>query len=306
MLSLFPREKFFSIFKPFSGRSGFNFYCKAQNIANTRHIALYSADALKVLNNFSYPFRSHVFIYRHMAGHAKWQNIKHVKAEKDKQKSMMYNKYVRQVIAAVREKGPDPKGNNKLSNLLEEARKNNIPNSTLENALKRASSKKIQCGNIEMLGPGGVIVIFEYETDNLAEMRRTIKIICRKYSAGIFPANSERWRAAYEQKGVIRVSKQLNGENIDGEKMLDAAIEAGAEDVQKGEEESIYEFFSAPEDIHTVKKEIEQKFVVEEAFVGYFPISTVSLPEPDKAHALNFLNELGELPDVERLYENLE
>jgi transcriptional/translational regulatory protein YebC/TACO1 len=241
-----------------------------------------------------------------MAGHAKWQNIKVIKAEKDKQKGALCNKYVRLVTALVREHGPDPKANSKLANLLEEAKRNNIPSSTLENALKRAKSKKLQSGTIEMLGPGGSIIIFEYETDDLCEMRRMIKVMCRKYSVGIFPATSERWRAAYEQKGIIRVSKQLNGENIDDEKMLDAAIEAGAEDVKKGEEDNIYEFYSAPDDVHLVKSELEQKFVVEEAFVGYLTTSTVSIPEPDKTHAMNFLNELGDLPDTMRLYENIE
>lgn len=245
--------------------------------------------------------------YRCMAGHAKWQNIKHVKAEKDKQKSIMFNKYIRLMNAAIREKGPDPKANNKLAHILEEAKKNNVPSSTLEGALKRASSKKLQIGTIEMLGPGGFIAIMEYETDNLSEMRRNVKVICKKYGAAIFPGSGGKWRAAYEQKGIIKVTGQLNGESFDGENMLDAAIEAGSEDVQKVDEENIsYEFLCAPNDIMAVKKELEGTFIIEEAYVSYLPISTVMLPEGDKTVAMNFLNELGELPDVSRLYENVE
>jgi len=247
-------------------------------------------------------------MYRYMAGHAKWQNIKHVKAEKDRQKGLLFNKYIRLVNAAVKDKGPDPKANIKLAHLLEEAKRNNVPSSTLESALKKASSKKLQSGTIEMLGPGGFILIMEYETDNLCDMRCSVKVICRKYSAGIYPGGGGRWRAVYEQKGIIKVTSQLNGESFDGEKMLDAAIEAGAEDVQKLDEDNnhFYEFSCAPEDLMTVKKELEKVFVIEEAYVGYIPLSTVTLSEDDRTVAMSFLNEIGDLPDVSRMYENIE
>lgn len=245
---------------------------------------------------------------RSMAGHSKWQNIKYIKAEKDRQKNLLCTRYVRLVTAAIRDKGPDPKMNNKLANLIEEAKRNNVPSGTLESALKRANNKKYKPGSVEILGPGGSFIIIDFETDNICDMRHTLKVMCKKYGASIMSGEG-RWRAVYEQKGIIKVTSQLNGENFETEKMLDAAIEAGAEDVQKREDENdkiFYEFISAAGDLHSVKKEVEKDYSVEEAYIGYLALTTVSLSDQDMNLANKFLDELGDLPDISRIFENIE
>ncbi|GBM40633.1 putative transcriptional regulatory protein PERMA_0079 [Araneus ventricosus] len=241
-----------------------------------------------------------------MAGHSKWQNVKHVKAEKDRQKNLMCNKYAFLIGLAVREGGVDPKINSKLASLLEQAKKNNVPSSTLENALKRSANKKTKCGSVEILSPGGCFILLEFETDNISQARHEIKNACKKYGANVLSGEG-RWRAVYEQKGIIKAVKQKNGEPLDVEKALDVAIEAGAEEVQsKDDEASPYlEFLCAPGDLHPVKKAIEQQYEVEDGYVGYLPIVTVELDKETSTVVYNFLEELGNLPDVVRIYENV-
>ncbi|GFX03335.1 probable transcriptional regulatory protein PERMA_0079 [Trichonephila clavipes] len=234
-----------------------------------------------------------------MAGHAKWQNVKHVKAEKDRQKTLLCNKYVYLIAMAVREGGPDPKLNIKLSNILEQAKKNNIPSTTVENALKRGGNKKNKYGSAEILSPGGCIVIVEYETDNISTIRHDIKSVCKKHGANVLSGEG-RWRAVYEQKGIIKAIRQKDGEQVNAEKALDDAIEAGAEEVSiKNDEAKPYlEFLCAPEDLNTVKKGIEQLYEVEEGYLGYLPTVTVQLDEETNTIVDNLLEDLGNISDI--------
>ncbi|KFM59174.1 Translational activator of cytochrome c oxidase 1, partial [Stegodyphus mimosarum] len=244
---------------------------------------------------------------RQMAGHAKWQNIKHIKAEKDRKKQILCNRYARLVALAVREKGPDPKINHKLATILEDAKKNNVPSSTLENAMK-TGNKKTKIGTIEVLGPGGCFLVLDYEAENISTMRHDIKVICKKYSANMLSTEG-RWRAVYEQKGIIKAVSELGGQPVDAEKALDAAIEAGAEEVHtKGDEndKTYLEFLCAAEDLHKIKKELERHYEIEEAYIGYIPSTTVKLSEEDLTLADHLLEELGDLQEVVRIYENVQ
>lgn len=245
---------------------------------------------------------------RCMAGHSKWQNIKHIKAEKDKAKSLACNRFARLVALAVRENGADPKLNNKLANLLEEAKKNNIPSSTVENAFKKAERKKTMFGTIEMVGPGGCLIIMEYETDNVSTTRHGIKLLCKKYGVNILSGEG-RWRAVYEKKGFIKAVSHLDGQPCDAEKSLDAAIEAGAEEVQLKEDDdggNFLEFLCDPSDLLKVKKELERTYELEEAYIGYRTLSTIQLSANDMKVADDFLLELGDMQDIVRIYENVQ
>ncbi|KAF8796255.1 putative transcriptional regulatory protein like [Argiope bruennichi] len=241
-----------------------------------------------------------------MAGHAKWQNVKHIKAEKDRQKQLMCNKYAFLIGLAVREGGADPKVNSKLASLLEQAKKNNVPSSTLENALKRSNNKKTKFGSVEILSPGGCFIVLEFETDNISQARHEIKTACKKHGASVLSGEG-RWRAVYEQKGIIKAVQTKSGEPLDAEKALDIAIEAGAEEVNSKDDEAApyLEFRCAPGDLNQVKKAIEQQYEVEDSYVGYLPIVTVELDKETSTVVDNLLEDLGSLPDVVRIYENV-
>ncbi|XP_015903371.2 probable transcriptional regulatory protein Tlet_1011 [Parasteatoda tepidariorum] len=245
---------------------------------------------------------------RYMAGHSKWQNIKHIKAAKDREKSITCSKYVRLIQFAVRESGSDPKTNSKLASLLEEARKKNIAKETLENAMKKGSSKNLKFGTLEILGPGGCMIIVEYEAANESLARHEMKYICKKYSANILSGGG-RWRAVYEKKGIITAVKELNGEVLNEGKALDSAIEAGAEEVQMKENEegqNFLEFVCSPDDINQVKKELEKLYEVQENYIAYIPITSVQINDEDMNLVDGFLEEMGNLSDVIRIYENVQ
>jgi len=254
------------------------------------------------------PISFNIVCHRCMAGHAKWQNIKHIKAAKDKEKTAICNRYVRMIGYAVRENGPDPKTNIKLANLLEEGKRHNISKDTLESALKRGSNKKNKFGTIEVLGPGGCMVIIEYETDNISTARYEIKVICKKYSANILSGEG-RWRAVFDRKGIITSVKELIGGQLNEGKAIDTAIEAGAEEVQMKEDEegnNFLEFVCAPDDLHKVKKGLEKHYDVQESYVAYIPRVTVKLSDEDMVAVDGFLEDLGNFSDVIRLYENVQ
>ncbi|KAG8197447.1 hypothetical protein JTE90_014929 [Oedothorax gibbosus] len=244
-----------------------------------------------------------------MAGHAKWQNIKHIKDAKDREKSLVCNRYAFLLRSAVREGGADPKLNNKLCTLLEQARKNNVPASVVESALKSSkNSKPPKVGSIEILGPGGCIVVMEYEADNVSTMRHEVKGICKKYGANIMTGEG-RWRAVFEKKGIIKALSQKDGQPLDAERALDSAIEAGAEEVQTKEDENektYLEFICGADDLHPVKKEIERLYEVEEGYVGYLPINKQQLDEETMTLLDGFLEDLGNMTEVIRIFENAE
>lgn len=283
-------------------------FLRSHHVANSgKLIGLHqhqSCAVLEVCNSYN------AILCRLMAGHSKWQNIRSIKAAKDKEKSVLYGKYTHFIRVAVREKGPDPKLNSKLAHLIEEARMNNVPVSAIENAVKKATSGKVKSGVIEILGPGGCYVIVDYETDSISDTRHKIKGICKKYGSSL-PSGEGRWRAFYLQKGILKVTQSNDGQDLDAEKALDVAIEAGAEDVQlktsKEEQELPFlEFYCEPADLFNVKKEVEKSYNVEDAYVGFIANITVELSDKDMEATSSFLEELEELPEIVRIYENVQ
>lgn len=247
-------------------------------------------------------------ICRLMAGHSKWQNIRFTKAAKDKEKSNLHGKYSHMIRCAVREKGPDPKNNLKLARFIEAAREHNVPNSVIENAMKKASSGKVKTGLVEILGPGGCYVIVDYETDNISDTRHRIKAICKKYNSSL-PSGDGRWRTFYVQKGILKVTQSNDGQALDVDKATDVAIEAGAEDVQLKTSEggaSFLEFYCESADMFNAKKEVEKFYTVEEAYIGFIANITVELSDSDMDAASGLIAELGEISEVIRIYENVQ
>lgn len=249
-----------------------------------------------------------LLIQTRLAGHSKWQNIRHIKAAKDQQKSKIASRISNQVKKAVIEGGANPKYNNKLQDLMDQAKENNIPKATLEKVIKRAQNAKISTALIEILGPGESYFIIEVETVNLSETIRDVRVVCKKYGAVTVPEG--RAKSHFEIKGVITVSETKDNSPLDHATAIDLAIEAGAEDVQESTDENeikILKFFCDANDFYQVKKHIESSnYVIDDAKMEYIPRIRITLTDELLETAEKLYNMLEELPDVINIYDNIE
>ncbi|KAK7077059.1 hypothetical protein SK128_005024 [Halocaridina rubra] len=250
---------------------------------------------------YSVPWSSIPFtLCRGMAGHSKWSNIKHIKAAQDAERQKLFMKFARMIKVSIKDGGSiDPKLNSKLGKVVEIARSNNMPMSSIENIIK--SSQKSQDNAkqylLEYKGPGGVFILTELLTDNVSRSKQEVQGAIKKF-------NVQEVKGAvhhmFDEKGVIVASCK----NMSLEKATDFAIESGAEDVVKEEENFV--FTCAPEDFMLVKDNLEEaSFVVLSASIDFIAKTPVTLPDKDREQLEMVLKRLENLDDVMKVHVNL-
>lgn len=168
------------------------------------------------------------------AGHAKWQNIKGTKLANDAARSKLISRYVGLVKKAVIAGGyiGDPKLNGKLATVLAEAQKLSLPKATLERSIERALNIKVIPVNIFIQGPGGSAIIARCETENISNMRRELKKVCKKFDASVLP--DESLMNMFRSKGIIRASTVMSTSDqreISQDYAEESAIMTNAEEV---------------------------------------------------------------------------
>ncbi|XP_076327124.1 putative transcriptional regulatory protein Pmob_0807 [Tachypleus tridentatus] len=255
-------------------------------------------------------YQAHKCVLRRgMAGHSKWQNIRHIKGSKDIMRAKIFDKLSRLMRQAVIDGGSaDPKRNSKLASLIEKARSNNMPSATIDGVLKKALNKKTKTSIIEVMGPGGCSLIVTVETDNLSRLIHEIKQSCRKYSS--FILDEGRAKVLFDEKVIIRAGKTKDGVAIDHGVAIEDAIESGAEDVQEMENEDgipNLQFISSPAEFPKVKKYLEQaKYPIEETGLEFLPHARVPLSEEHMQLTGQLINLLEDIPDVVKIFDNIE
>ena len=164
-----------------------------------------------------------------MSGHSKWKNIMHKKEKTDLQRAKVFTKIGKEIAMAVRDGGPDPVSNGKLRDLIAKAKANNVPNDNIERTIKKASGAD---GNVnyevimyEGYGPSGVAVIVETTTDNRNRTGADMRHYFDKYGGNLGQTGCVSYM--FEDKGVI----VIDAEDIDEEKIMEDALDAGAEDI---------------------------------------------------------------------------
>ncbi len=236
-----------------------------------------------------------------MSGHSKWSNIKHKKEKGDAAKSNIFTKIGRELAIAVKQGGPDPNTNSKLKDVMEKARRNNIPNDNIMRSIKKASGE-LGAVNYEELvyegyGAGGVAVIVEALTDNKNRTSGDVRHIFDKCGGSMGTSGCVSFM--FDKKGVIIIDK----ENLDEEEMMNKAIEAGALDVVTDEE--VYEVYTAPSDFFNVKAAFEKdglKILSDE--IARIPSNSVNLDEETTKKINRMLEMFDENDDVQNVYHN--
>ena len=238
-----------------------------------------------------------------MSGHSKWHNIQAKKGKADAARGKIFTKLGRELLIAVKEGGPDPAGNSKLKNVIAKCKAANMPNDTINNAIKKASSSNENYEEIiyEGYGPNGVAVIVEAATDNKNRTAADVRHAFDKSGGNLGTSGCVSYM--FNKKGMIVIEKATA--TMGEEDLMMIAIEAGAEDFQSLEE--IYEIVTDPSDFTTVREKLEEAGVeFLEAEVQMIPTTTVTLDEKGIEKMERLIERLEDLDDVANIYHNWE
>jgi len=239
-----------------------------------------------------------------MAGHSHWAQIKHKKAKVDAQRGKLFSKLIREITVAARLGDPNPEFNPRLRTAIEQAKKANMPLETIERAIKKGSGELEGESFEEVLyegyGPGGVAIMVLTATDNRNRTSSEVRHTFSKHGGNLGTAGCVSY--LFERKGSIEVPAEGIGE----EEIFEKAIEAGAEDLQTGEE--VHIIYTKPEDLYEVKENLERMGItVEKAQITWTPLSTVTVEDAETAKkVLKLIDALDDLEDVQQVISNFE
>ena len=237
-----------------------------------------------------------------MSGHSKWSQIKRQKGVADAKRGQLFTKLAREIIVAVRQGGANSESNFQLRLAVQKARDNNMPLENIERAIKRGSGEAGAAALIEMklegYGPSGIAVLVEALTDNRNRAIQEVRRLFTRHGCNLGESGCVSW--LFESRGVITVESNTS----DAEGIELRAIDAGAEDVKT--EKDYVEIYTQPQDLEKVRKVIEEKERVISAELSLTPKTTVLLEENKAVQALNFLDEIEGLDDVQRVFSNID
>ena len=237
-----------------------------------------------------------------MSGHSKWANIKRQKGAADAKRGQLFTKLAREIIVAVRQGGASLDSNFRLRLAVQKARDNNMPSDNIERAIKRGSGEAggatLTEVRFEGYGPSGIAVLVDTLTDNRNRTVQDVRRLFTRHGGNLGESGCVSW--LFESRGVITVE----GNTPDAEGIALWAIDAGAEDVKT--DSSYVEIYTQPQDLEKVRKAIEEKQHVVSAELELTPKTTVVLEETKAVQALNFLDELEALDDVQRVFSNMD
>jgi YebC/PmpR family DNA-binding regulatory protein len=237
-----------------------------------------------------------------MSGHSKWANIKRQKGAADAKRGQLFTKLTREIIVAARQGGANLESNFQLRLAVQKARDNNMPSDNIERAIKRGSGETgaavLTETKFEGYGPSGIAVLVEALTDNRNRTVQDVRRLFTRHGGNLGESGCVSW--LFESRGVITVESNAS----DAEGIALRAIDAGAEDVKA--ENGYVEIYTQPQDLEKVRKVIEEKEHVISAELSLAPKTTVLLEESKAVQALNFLDELEGLDDVQRVFSNMD
>lgn len=240
-----------------------------------------------------------------MSGHSKWKNIMHKKEKTDAQKAKVFTKIGKEITVAIREGGADPTTNGKLRDLISKAKANNVPNDNIDRIIKKATGADgIVYEEIvyEGYGPSGIAVIVEVTTDNRNRTASEVRHYFDKYGGNLGQTGCVSY--LFTDKGVIIIDNEDG--DLDEDKIMEDALEAGAEDVLS--EDGIFEIYTSVEDLETVSAALTEKgHPITSAEKDKIPSNYITLTDEEDIKNMNKLLELlDDNDDVSEVYHNWE
>lgn len=237
-----------------------------------------------------------------MSGHSHWAGIKHKKAANDAKKGKVFSRLVKLIVIAVKEgNSGNPDDNPRLRLVLEKCRQSNMPKDNIKRAIDKAldNSTGFAPMTFEGYGPGGVAIIAECLTDNTNRTGPELRHLFEKTGAKLGKEGSVSYM--FQRKGLFTVNKS----NATEEKLMEVALEAGAEDiVDQGE---FFEIVTGPADYLPVGSALEKAGIVtEESEIKLVPENTVQVDIDDARKIMTILERLEDHDDVQNAYSNFD
>jgi YebC/PmpR family DNA-binding regulatory protein len=235
-----------------------------------------------------------------MAGHSKFKNIMHRKGAQDKKRSAMFSKLSREITVAAKMGAPDPDMNPRLRLAVNNAKSLSMPKDNIQRAIDKAAAaggEDYEEIRYEGYGPGGVALIVEALTDNRNRTATNVRTAFAKNGGNLGATGAV--SHGFERKGLIEYPAGAGDED----KVLEAAIEAGADDVESGEDG--HEIWTDMEALHEVAGALEKVLGEPESVkLAWKPNLTVDVPESDAATLIKLVDALEDDDDVQTVWGN--
>ncbi|HEV7371357.1 YebC/PmpR family DNA-binding transcriptional regulator [Arenibaculum sp.] len=238
-----------------------------------------------------------------MAGHSQFKNIMHRKGAQDAKRSKMFNKLAREITVSAKSGLPDPAANPRLRAAIQAARAQNMPKDRIERAIKQGSpggdDANYEEVRYEGYGPGGVALIVEALTDNRNRTAAEVRSAFAKHGGSLGETGSVAFM--FSRIGLITYPASTAG----AEEMFEAALEAGAENVESFEE--AHEITTAMEDLSAVRDALEARFgTPDSARLAWKPLNTVAPDDETAQTLLKLVDVLDDSDDVQNVSGNFE
>ncbi len=237
-----------------------------------------------------------------MAGHSKFKNIMHRKGAQDKKRSNLFSKLSREITVAARSGMPDPDMNPRLRLAVNNAKAQSMPKDNIQRAIDKASGgddENYEEVRYEGYGPGGVALIVEALTDNRNRTATNVRTAFSKNGGNMGTEGSV--AHGFDRLGLIEYPASAGDE----EKVLEAAMEAGAQDIESGEDG--HTIWTAAEDLHQVAGDLEKSLgEAENVKLAWKPNVTVEMEEGPAGTLLKLVDALDDDDDVQTVWGNYE
>ena len=239
-----------------------------------------------------------------MSGHSKWHTIKHKKGALDARRGKLFTKLIKEITVAARSGGSgDIATNARLRKAVSDAKAGNMPNDTIDKAIKRGTGE-LEGVNYEELtyegyGPAGVAVIVETMTDNRNRTVAEVRHLFGKNGGNLGEANSVAWM--FNRRGSILINLTAKGED----EMMEIALNAGAEDMQTDEDS--YQIITAQEDFDTVLDAVKAAGIEPiQSEISMIPQNYIKLEGKDATQMLKLFEALDDHDDVQKVFANFD
>jgi len=238
-----------------------------------------------------------------MSGHSKWHSIKHKKGALDAKRGKLFTKFIKEITVAARNGGGDPEGNARLRKAILDAKNGNMPNDTIERAIRRGTGEEEGVNYEEITyegyGPSGVALLIQSMTDNRNRTVAEIRHIFSKNGGNLGESGSVGWM--FDKKGYIVVDKSAKSE----EELFELAIEAGADDLR--DDEDNFEIITSPEAFEAVLAGVKGAGIEPQvAEIEMVPQNYVRLEGADARQMLKLMESLEDHEDVQKVSANFD
>ena len=238
-----------------------------------------------------------------MSGHSKWHSIKHKKGALDAKRGKLFTKFIKEITVAARSGGGDAEGNARLRKAIFDAKAGNMPNDTIERAIRRGTGEEEGVSYEEITyegyGPGGVALLIESMTDNRNRTVAEIRHAFSKNGGNLAAAGAVAWM--FEKKGYIVVAKSAKSED----ELFEIVTDAGAEDLR--DDEDNWEIITAPESFEAVQGALKSAGITPQvAEVEMVPQNYIKLEGAPANQMVKLMEALEDHDDVQKVSANFD